>query len=267
MYNSIDYESEELKVIYSVYSHTDDDHLNDFCFDKYSIMYFTEGCGKCIIEGREYTVKAGNLIALHPLAFHRLIPDRDQLLKGYLICFSSNAVSRGVVDILDKVIGENDYGGRFYPTSSVSDSVATAIERLEYAELLPEPQQTEYIKALLAEILVFMSIEENEEGACSEDELGARVVRYLNGNIERNISLDKLAKRFFVSKYYLCRAFKKHTGTSVHSYINHKRIMYAKQLIESGETASGAAYKVGFGDYSAFYRAYVKIVGKSPTSN
>jgi AraC-like DNA-binding protein len=42
--------------------------------------------------------------------------------------------------------------------------------------------------------------------------------------------------------------------------------MYAKQLIESGETASGAAYKVGFGDYSAFYRAYVKILGAPPTS-
>ena len=29
-------------------------------------------------------------------------------------------------------------------------------------------------------------------------------------------NLDKLAKRFFVSKYHLCRAFKKHNGISVH---------------------------------------------------
>ena len=86
-------------------------------------------------------------------------------------------------------------------------------------------------------------------------------------NIEKDISLDMLAKRFFVSKYYLCRAFKKHNGISVHGYINQKRVMHAKELIESGETASGAAYRVGFGDYSAFYRAYVKIIGKSPTSS
>ena len=93
------------------------------------------------------------------------------------------------------------------------------------------------------------------------------LVRYLNENAERDISLDRLARRFFVSKYHLCRAFKKHNGISVHGYINRKRVMYAKQLIESGETASRAAYQVGFGDYSAFYRAYVKIVGKSPTSS
>ena len=91
-------------------------------------------------------------------------------------------------------------------------------------------------------------------------------VKYLNEHIDRDVSLDKLAKKFYVSKYYLCRAFKKHNGISVHGYINQKRVMYAKQLIESGETASAAAYRVGFGDYSAFYRAYVKIVGRAPTS-
>ncbi len=267
MYNSINFESDDLKVIYSVLGCADDGRLNDFCYDKYSILYFTEGSGKCIVEGKEYTIKPSNMIALPPLTFHRIISDDEHILKGYLICFNLNAISDRILKIIDKVVGSTDKMGRFYPSSSVSDSVANAIERLEFAELLPEPQQTEYIKALLTEILVFMSIEENEDGIYSEDELGARVVRYLNNCTERNISLDKLSRRFFVSKYYLCRAFKKHSGTSVHSYINHKRIMYAKQLIESGETASAAAYKVGFGDYSAFYRAYVKIVGKSPTSN
>ena len=107
--------------------------------------------------------------------------------------------------------------------------------------------------------------------------LGEQSVEYVIGlvkdnsdespeNLSRDVSLDTLARRFFVSKYYLCRAFKKHNGVSVHGYINHKRVMYAKQLIEQGETASGAAYKVGFGDYSAFYRAYVKIIGKAPTA-
>ena len=104
-----------------------------------------------------------------------------------------------------------------------------------------------------------------EDVAFDEDELGARVISYLNEYAGKDISLDRLARRFFVSKYYLCRAFKKHNGISVRGYINRKRIMYAKQLIDAGETASRAAYQVGYGDYSAFYRAYVKLVGKSPT--
>ena len=111
-----------------------------------------------------------------------------------------------------------------------------------------------------------MSVATRESIPRDEGELGARVIKYLNEHIDKDVSLDKLAKRFFVSKYYLCRAFKKHNGISIHGYVNHKRVMYAKQLIESGETASAAAYRVGFGDYSAFYRAYIKLIGRSPTS-
>ena len=120
--------------------------------------------------------------------------------------------------------------------------------------------------ALLSEILVLLSATEGDRISHTNEELGARVARYLNSNIEKSLSLDRLARRFFVSKYHLCRAFKSYSGTSVHAYVNHKKIMYAKSLIESGLTASGAAERVGFGDYSAFYRAYVKIVGKSPTA-
>ena len=142
----------------------------------------------------------------------------------------------------------------------------SVFERLEASVQMPTPERNVYIRMLLSELVILLSVSAGEGIACDEDELGSRVIKYLNGNIEKDISLDKLARHFFVSKYYLCRAFKKHNGISVHGYINRKRVMYAKQLIESGETASGAAYRVGFGDYSAFYRAYVKLIGKSPTA-
>ena len=114
--------------------------------------------------------------------------------------------------------------------------------------------------------MLLLSVATRESIPRDERELGARVIKYLNEHIYKVVSLDKIAKKFFVSKFYLCRAFKKHNGISVHGYINQKRVMYAKQLIESGESASAAAYRVGFGDYSAFYRAYVKLIGRAPTS-
>ena len=132
---------------------------------------------------------------------------------------------------------------------------------------LPEEKRDVYFDLLISELVVLLCTSKKEVISYNEDEIGIRVIKYLNDHIDKNISLDYLAKKFFVSKYYLCRAFKKHNGISVHGYINQKRVTYAKQLIEQGETASGAAYKVGFGDYSAFYRAYVKVTGKSPTNN
>ena len=45
--------------------------------------------------------------------------------------------------------------------------------------------------------------------------------------------------------------------------------LITKEMIENGETAANAAFRVGFGDYSSFYRAYKKALGHSPkeTSN
>ena len=123
-----------------------------------------------------------------------------------------------------------------------------------------------YMEALLTEILVLLFSQKYEKNNRNEDELGARVAKYLNANLSKEICLDKLAARFFVSKYYLCRAFKNYSGISPHAYIIRKRLSCAKQLIDSGVTAAVAAEMMGFGDYSAFYRAYVKILGKAPTA-
>jgi AraC-like DNA-binding protein len=82
---------------------------------------------------------------------------------------------------------------------------------------------------------------------------------------DEKITLEQTAKRFFISKYYLCHLFRKHTGVTVLSYLNSKRIALAQHLIASGEPPTEVAYRVGFQDYSTFYRAYKKATGRAPT--
>lgn len=239
---------------------------NEYCHDRYELICFIGGNGKYVVEGKEYSVSPKSVLFLRPLAYH-CVRVQEEGVDFISIKFSPSVLNESVLGMLESLSGDNSDCSRFYRSVLVNDALLSVFERLEHAGSMSENVQREYLRALLIEAIVFLSSISADISGFTDEELGARVVRYLNSNIEKNVSLDKLARRFFVSKYYLCRAFKKYSGTSVHSYINHKRIMYAKQLIESGESASGAAYKVGFGDYSAFYRAYVKIVGKSPTAD
>ncbi len=237
------------------------------CHDFYEIIYVVNGSGKYVVEGAEYKVSPRTLMLIRPFAYHHLSLDKSCIYERHLIHFAKTALSSDALKLLESMTSSTDENGSYYPPRSLGNTVISVFDRFEIANLLPDTEREAYMRALLSELIILLSASVGEKMVHNEDDLGARVISYLNGNIERDISLDKLAKRFFVSKYYLCRAFKKHNGVSVHGYINHKRIMYAKQLIESGETASGAAYKVGFGDYSAFYRAYVKIIGSSPSSS
>ncbi|MBP3401565.1 MAG: helix-turn-helix transcriptional regulator [Clostridia bacterium] len=233
------------------------------CHECYEIMYVIRGSGKYIVEGSEFLMKKRALVLSRPLTYHSVCADDSAGYESYVLHFSRNALSDDAILMLDRLISSEE-NGRYFAPDAVSESLISTFDRFESAASLPAPEMKAYIRALLSEIIILLSAASGEKMTFTDDELGARVIRYLNNNIEKNVSLEKLARRFFVSKYHLCRAFKKYSGISVHSYINHKRIMYAKQLIASGETAQSAAYKVGFGDYSAFYRAYVKIVGKSP---
>ena len=236
------------------------------CHDLYEILYVISGTGKYIVEGAEYTVAPRTLMLIRPFAYHHLSLDPSVVYERYVIHFHKSAISPEAIKLLENMIAATEDNANYYHSRTLSSALVSVFDRFEVADSLPKEEKDAYVRTLVSELIILLSASYCEKMIHSEDDLGARVIKYLNTNIERDISLDKLAKRFFVSKYYLCRAFKKHNGVSVHGYITHKRIMYAKQLIESGELASAAAYKVGFGDYSAFYRAYVKIVGKSPTS-
>ena len=235
------------------------------CHDTCELLYVTEGEGRYVIEGAEFPLRPRTLVLIRPFEYHFVQIRAESRYERYVIHFSPEALFSDVGARLSDFLSDSNGSGCFYTPDLVPQSAISVFDRFETAVALPEEDKELYLKLLLSELLLFLSLSSSQRIVHGEEHLGARVLRYLNDYLDTDITLDRLAKRFFVSKYYLCRTFKKYSGTSVHSYINHKRVMYAKQLMESGETASGAAYRVGFGDYSAFYRAFVKVIGTPPT--
>ena len=253
------------------YAYTYDSEVPDnlhisHCHDHYEILFVVSGNGKYIVEGSSFNIRPSTLIVIRPFEYHSVILEATAVYERYCIKFSEHALVDEARALLMRLMQDSSVSGKYFPAAVLPHAVYSLFERFDLALSLSENERSVYVKMLLSELIILLSAEDGEAMHHEEEELGARVIRYLNENINRDVSLDKLAKRFFVSKYYLCRAFKKHNGITVHGYINFKRVMIAKQLIEGGETASGAAYRVGFGDYSSFYRAYVKIVGTAPTA-
>ena len=89
--------------------------------------------------------------------------------------------------------------------------------------------------------------------------------RYITTHLEESLSIDDLAGRFYISRYYLMHRFKDVTGYSVHQYIRQKRLLLAGQLIRSGVPVLKAAEQAGFTEYSSFLRAFQSTFHMSPT--
>ena len=248
-------------LAYSI--HHDNALPHKHCHGDYELIFILSGSGVCTLEGATFRLAPGSVLLVPPYKYHS-IEDVGESIDGFYVSFSREGITPETYAILtEKLLGDGD--SCCYLASIELHNVSSVFERLKYSVALPEAERVLFVKLVLSEAIVLLSTSRNDPVFPDEGELGVRVLAYINENIDMDMSLDKLAKRFFVSKFYLCRAFKRHNGISVHGYITEKRLTYAKSLIESGESASGAAYRVGFGDYSAFYRAYVKAFGHSPT--
>lgn len=78
------------------------------------------------------------------------------------------------------------------------------------------------------------------------------------------LTIDLIAERFYLSRYYLMHLFKESTGVSINSYINTKRLILAREYILSGENITETCYRCGFHNYSTFSRAFKKMYGIAP---
>jgi AraC-like DNA-binding protein len=160
--------------------------------------------------------------------------------------------------------------GVYFSEQTVDSSIRHAFEAIDsLQQFLSTAKEIDsngkvLLRSIITQILLLLGVAHSEERIFPEENILSGVIGYINEHLEENLSLDELSRRFFVSKYHLCRAFRKYMGTTFLSYLTTKRVAMAQRLIEEGEAATEVAYRVGFRDYSSFYRAYRKQTGRAP---
>ena len=92
------------------------------------------------------------------------------------------------------------------------------------------------------------------------------LLKFINLNINENLSLDEISQRFNLSKFYLTRRFKELTGLSLHQFIVKKRLTRARYLISVGMDPYRAAVEAGFNNYSHFSRTFKGYFGQNPST-
>lgn len=87
---------------------------------------------------------------------------------------------------------------------------------------------------------------------------------YIREHLTEDLTLEQLEKEFFVSRYHICREFKRLTGQTPHAYIVKARLDLCRKYIEQGMAISEVYRLGGFGGYNHFFRAFKKEYGVTP---
>ena len=94
-----------------------------------------------------------------------------------------------------------------------------------------------------------------------------RVREYIEAHLEDRPSLEKLAATAGLSVFHFARAFKQSQGMTPHSYLLHRRVVRAQELLSATDLSlSQIALVSGFADQSHFTRHFRQRVGVPPSS-
>ena len=92
------------------------------------------------------------------------------------------------------------------------------------------------------------------------------VIHYIHTNFAKEITLEQLSHEFYISPYYLCREFKKHTNSTIIQYLNVTRIMNAqRRLMETEAKITEISKEMGFSNITHFNRVFKSVTGMSPS--
>lgn len=93
-----------------------------------------------------------------------------------------------------------------------------------------------------------------------------RALGYIHTACQSKLTLDLIAGKVGLSKYYLAREFRRITGNTVVEFIKLARCERAKQLLTETEMSiESIAHACGFANFSYFTRTFSAITGMRPS--
>lgn len=217
---------------------------------------------------------------------------RYELLPGTVLLVKHHTIHKAVIDQslpYERIILylDGQYFERTMPEGRLMDCFETA-DRSGRWLLAPSEEQRKELMATLASyeqaaadtrfgaqamrdtLIMQLLVQIGRLNAAQEEEKRRfdpkiqETLSYINEHLTEELSVDRLAERVYLSRYHFMRLFKAQTGSTAHAYIRQKRLLAAARLIREGTPANKAALDAGFGDYSAFHRAFKESFGISP---
>lgn len=107
----------------------------------------------------------------------------------------------------------------------------------------------------------------SENQADVDNQAVREVLRYIDENLQKNISLESMSKHMKVSPSTLGRILRASLGKSFVEVLTEKRIHKAISLIQSGEySMKEICFMVGYTDPNYFSRVFKRVTGENPSA-
>lgn len=235
----------------------------------HKVIIFLSGKAAYHIEGKSYYLKPWDILLVNRHAIHKPEIDFSVPYERFVLWISDDIKSTELLRCFQKAID------RSYNLIRLDSDTQEKLKQLLYeleAALKDEKFGSELLgSALFTQFMVYVNrifLEKQyiyDAHSYSSDSQIEELLRYINHNLTEDLSIETLARKYYLSKYHMMRKFKEETGYTIHNYIISKRLLLARTKISEGTPILKAAQLSGFSDYTTFSRAYKKQFGTAPS--
>lgn len=247
-------------------------HYHNF----YEIIYVLEGEYSSMLENATYHMKQGDFLLIDCNVMHKYhyVEKKHDTSKRIILWITDEmlqSISGGEIDL--SACFRSGQTKAFHFPIYYEEMLRSFLIKIAVAESLDvNITGTKGImdKAYLSLFFVYLNMlcSRKEYFFSSEEMISHPMVEkisfYIEEHIAERIVVDELAALVPMSKYHFLRKFKELTGVTAHTFINHKRLIKASEMIKKGDSIHQVYQEVGFSDYSSFLRNFKKVYGISP---
>ena len=228
----------------------------------------TVGEGVYLVDDQRYDLHAGTLIWLYPQQEHLLLRATADF-RMWIVVLTRRMLQRVCRTPWAAELLRARPSGVFCERLNLDrmESLSNSLQRVEALGDQPDRHN-----AALADALLTAWAEHHEAQVIGPTadvhpavERAARLIR----SGETDASLDEIADAAGLSPSYLSRLFKQHTGMSLSSFRQRRRLDRFLEIYGKGRrhNLTEAALAAGFGSYPQFHRVFRQTFGYSPAEH
>lgn len=242
--------------------YTQEDINRPLGYPEYQWIQCNKGKGILWLNGTKYIIEKGMGMLFFPNEPHRYESASDRWLVDWVI-FKGKEIG----NFIHTMLGLNHSEVMYITNPHI---VRHKIEALYSKAISHTPEKNLSCSVLVYEILtdlVALTSHTQKMDMYSQFDKITPVLKYINGQYNKQLTLQELSEVAGVTPQHLCGIFKKYTSHTVFEYINLERIQRAKEMLlrDKNMQIKEIAHTVGFTDVSYFCSVFRRIENMSPT--
>ncbi|MGI6707406.1 MAG: AraC family transcriptional regulator [Clostridia bacterium] len=228
------------------------------------VIYMSNGTGIFTIHNKPYRVGKGDIVIYNRGIPHEEKSNPSDPLETYY-CGIGDLHIKGFEKqcLIPPNISPVIHAGKY--SYKIESIISNIFEECSSQILGYEIVCQSLLMSLIVLILRVVNSQYDLAQTKESQRLSSRIKEYIDRNYTKNISLEDIANKHYISPHYLIHIFKDEMGDTPINYVINRRIDKAKKLlITTQSTVQEISHLVGYENANYFNTLFKKSVGMTP---